>query len=81
MRNPSGDGELAGIMDADGFLPEGTPSYWSVYFEVDDIDAVAERAQDLGGAVVTPPRDTPYGRLATLADTAGARFSLRSVKR
>src|SRR3984957_18396492 len=36
MRNPSGDGELAGIMDASGFLPEGAPSYWSVYWEVDD---------------------------------------------
>jgi predicted enzyme related to lactoylglutathione lyase len=81
MRNPSGDGELAGIMDAGAFLPEGTPSHWSVYFEVEDIDATAERAVALGGSVVTAPQDTPYGRLATLTDTAGAYFKLRSVKR
>jgi hypothetical protein len=38
MRDPSGEGELAGIMDASGFLPEGTPSFWSVYWETADID-------------------------------------------
>jgi predicted enzyme related to lactoylglutathione lyase len=81
MRNPSGDGELAGIMDASAFLPEGEPARWSVYFEVDDIDVTAERAQGLGGSVVTAPRDTPYGRLATVADTAGAQFNLRAPKR
>jgi predicted enzyme related to lactoylglutathione lyase len=81
MRNPSGDGELAGIMDAGAFLPDGLPSHWSVYFEVDGIDATAERAVALGGSVVTAPQDTPYGRLATLTDTAGAHFKLRSVKR
>lgn len=32
MRDPSGDGELAGIMDASAFLPDGTPSQWSVYW-------------------------------------------------
>jgi hypothetical protein len=68
-------------MDAGAFLPEGTPSHWSVYFEVDDIDATAERAVALGGSVVTAPQDTPHGRLATLTDTAGAYFKLRSVKR
>ncbi len=81
MRHPSGDGELAGIMDAGAFLPEGRPSHWSVYFEVDAIGTTAERAVALGGSVVTPPQDTPYGQLATLTDTAGAYFKLRSVKR
>ncbi|HZE00817.1 MAG TPA: hypothetical protein VE155_03480 [Pseudonocardiaceae bacterium] len=27
-----GDAWLAGIMDASGFLPEGVPAQWSVYF-------------------------------------------------
>ena len=29
----------AGVMDATGFLPEGTPGSWSVYFQASDADA------------------------------------------
>ncbi len=78
MRHPSADGELAGIMDASSFLPEGEASSWSVYWEVDDIDAVVSHATALGGSVRTAPRDTPYGRLAEVADPSGASFKLRT---
>ena len=81
MRDPSGEGELAGIMDAKAFLPEGVASHWSVYWEVDDVDASLSKVKALGGSVVTEARDTPYGRLATAADPAGAQFSLRTPKR
>ena len=79
MRNPEGEGELAGIMDAASSLPEGVGSHWSVYWAVDDADAVAARSEALGGAVVAAPKDTPYGRLATLSDPAGAQFKLRTT--
>jgi len=78
MRNPSGEGELAGIMDAAGFLPEGVPSHWSVYWEVDDAAAAVDKAVSLGGSVVMDVEDTPYGRLATVTDPAGAMFKLRT---
>ena len=78
MRNPEGDGELAGVGDATSFLPDGTPSHWSVYWEVDDVDAALARVKELGGSVELPGEDTPYGRLATAADPAGARFKLRT---
>ena len=39
MRDPRGEGELAGVMDATGFLPDGVPADWSIYWEVDDVDA------------------------------------------
>jgi uncharacterized protein len=81
MRDPSGDGELAGIMDAGGSLPAGEASSWSVYFEVDDTDAIVAAATALGGSVRTAPQDTPYGRLAALADPAGAPFKLRTPPR
>ncbi len=77
MRDPSGEGELAGIMDAAAFLPEGVPSKWWVYWEADDLDALVEKAKSLGGSVVQAAEDTPYGRLATLSDPAGAQFKLR----
>jgi uncharacterized protein len=72
-----GDGaEVAGIMDAAAFLPEGAPSYWSVYFQVDNTDAALEQVVALGGSVVEPAQDTPYGRLAAATDSTGAQFKL-----
>lgn len=73
-----GEGETAqaGIMDASGFLPEGVPAAWSIYFEVDDVDAALERTVELGGTVDRPAEDTPYGRLATVLDPTGTRFRL-----
>jgi uncharacterized protein len=71
------DGEqYAGVMDASGFLPEGVPAGWSVYFGVDDCDRAASEVVALGGAVVMPGEDTPYGRLATVTDPTGALFRL-----
>ena len=74
-----GEGEtaLAGIMDASGFLPEGVPSSWAVYFCVENTDKSLAQVSDLGGSVVQPAEDTPYGRLATASDPTGAVFKLR----
>ena len=71
-----GDTWLAGIMDASGFLPDGAPATWSVYFEVDDIDAALAKTVELGGSVLRAAEDTPYGRLAAAADPTGAQFRL-----
>src|SRR5262249_11998552 len=73
------DAALAGIMDASGFLPAGMPSYWAVYFHVDNADKTLAQVVDLGGTVVQPAEDTPYGRLATASDPTGATFKLRQV--
>lgn len=70
------DGWLAGIMDASGFLPDGVPAHWTVYFGVEDTDAALAKIVDLGGSVVTAAQDSPYGRLATAADPTGAVFKL-----
>ena len=67
-----GDDALAGIMDATGFLPEGVPASWSIYFGTADVDGTLAKVADLGGATVTPAEDTPYGRLATCTDSTGA---------
>ena len=79
VRGPGGAGhELAGVGDASGFLPEGVPSHWSIYWHVDDVDAALAAVQSLGGSVVRAGEDTPYGRLAEAADPAGAHFKLRT---
>jgi predicted enzyme related to lactoylglutathione lyase len=73
-----GDRQVAGVMDASSFLPDEAPSYWTVYLQVDDVDATLAKAVELGGSIIEPAVDTPYGRLATLGDHAGARIKLRT---
>ncbi len=71
-----GDGQLAGIMDAAAFLPEGMPAHWAVYFAVADTDAALAQIVDLGGSIVQAAETTPYGRLASASDPTGAMFKL-----
>jgi uncharacterized protein len=51
-----------------------TPAHWSVTFAVDNADAVAERAVELGGEIVAPPADAPWVRTAVISDPQGATF-------
>jgi uncharacterized protein len=51
-----------------------TPAHWSVTFAVEDADATAARAAELGGRVVVPPFDAPWVRAAVIADPQGATF-------
>jgi len=60
--NPISDGE-----------PD-TPAHWSVTFAVDDADATAAQAGELGGKVIVAPFDAPWVRMAVLADPQGATF-------
>jgi predicted enzyme related to lactoylglutathione lyase len=71
-----GDAALAGIMDASAFLPAGSPGNWSIYFGADDADKTLDQIVHLGGSIVQPAEDTPYGRLAQAADPTGALFKL-----
>lgn len=52
------------------------PPNWMVYFTVDDVDAVAARAKELGGNVMNEPFDAGVGRIAVLADPQGGGFSI-----
>jgi predicted enzyme related to lactoylglutathione lyase len=65
------DGEsVAGAMAS----PEAT-SRWQVYFEVEDADAVADRALELGAEELLR-QDSPAGRLASLVDPQGGVFCI-----
>jgi predicted enzyme related to lactoylglutathione lyase len=63
-------------MDATAFLPEGVPASWNIYFGVEDTDAALAKVVELGGAVVLPAEDTPFGRLAAASDPTGVVFKL-----
>jgi len=51
-----------------------TPPHWSVTFAVDDADATAARAAELGGKVMAPPFDAPWVRMTVIQDPQGATF-------
>lgn len=67
---------VAGLCDASAWLPEGVPSYWRVYLGTTDTDAALEKLTSLGGQVIDGPMDSPFGRLATVADPQGAQFQI-----
>jgi len=50
------------------------PAHWSVTFAVEDADATAERAAQLGGRVLAAPFDAPWVRMTVIADPQGATF-------
>jgi uncharacterized protein len=60
-----------------GVNPTGDdqPAHWSVAFSVDDADAIAERAPQLGGRVLAPPFAAPWVRMTVIADPQGATFT------
>ena len=70
------DGEPGfGIMDGETFTDQ---SQWTVFVAADDVDATLDIVTANGGTVLRGAEDTPYGRLAAVADPTGAQFNLSS---
>ncbi len=51
-----------------------TPAHWTVTFAVDDADATAAKASELGGEIVAGPLDAPWTRMVVIKDPQGATF-------
>ena len=49
-------------------------AHWSVTFAIDDADATAARAVELGGRILAPPFSAPWVRMTVIADPQGATF-------
>lgn len=67
---------LGGIGDIGGMAPAETPAHWMTYFAVDDADEAVAKAIKLGGRLIRPAWDSPYGRMAMLADDQGTVFAI-----
>jgi uncharacterized protein len=74
-----GGSPIGGIGELDPNFPPEVPANWATYFGVADADAAVAKAEELGGSVVRPAWDTPYGRMAVLADNQGAVFAVVSA--
>lgn len=58
------------------------PSHWTPYVAVDDVDATAKQAAELGGKICVPPTDIPnVGRFSVVTDPTGATFSIIKLNR
>jgi predicted enzyme related to lactoylglutathione lyase len=75
----AGGTEVGGIGELDSSFPAEVPAHWSVYFAVEATDAAVATVASLGGSTVRPAWDSPYGRIAIVADNHGAVFSLISA--
>lgn len=58
-----------------GAAPD-VPAAWTVYFQVPGVDDAAVRVAELGGTVVSPPEDTPNGRMVLATGPFGEVFAL-----
>jgi uncharacterized protein len=76
----AGDKSSCGMM-AIGADMKGVPPHWVAYFQVNDADAIAKKATELGGKVYVPPQDIPsIGRFSVIADGQGASFGVLQPK-
>jgi predicted enzyme related to lactoylglutathione lyase len=74
MGGPEGFEDVVAQIEPISADQPDTPPHWSVTFAVDDADAAAARAVELGGTVVSPPIDVPWSRTTVIDDPQGARF-------
>jgi predicted enzyme related to lactoylglutathione lyase len=86
QRSPGLREQMAQMGAPDGFIDvvaalnpiaaddTNTPAHWSVTFAVDDADAAAAKAGELGGTVLAGPVDAPWTRMAVINDPHGATF-------
>ena len=75
MGAPAGfEDVVASIVPISADQPD-VPAHWNVTFAVDDADAIASKATELGGNVIAPPFDAPWVRMTVIADPQGATFT------
>jgi uncharacterized protein len=71
---PQGFEDVVATIDPIADDQPDTPAHWSVTFAVDDADATAAKATELGGKVIVPPFDAPWVRMTVIGDPQGATF-------
>ena len=71
-----GKESILGAWEMNAQMPAEMPSYWQIYFDVDDVDAAHAKALSLGAKKMVHPQDFPGGKFAILSDPQGASFAL-----
>jgi uncharacterized protein len=71
---PAGFEDVVAAINPIGDDQPDTPPHWNVTFAVDDADATAKKAYELGGEILVPPFDAPWVRMTIVRDPQGAMF-------
>ncbi len=72
----NGERQAGGMYEPTPEMGEIPPN-WLAYFAVDDADAKAAKAKELGANIILPPMDIPdVGRFAVIQDPQGAHFGI-----
>jgi len=72
----NGEHHIGGIPPAAHRQP-GVPPHWMAYFQVDDVDATANKAKEMGAKVHLAPLSMEgVGRFSVIADPQGAVFAI-----
>jgi len=80
MSSPESDNAVAGVCHARGGNA-GLPPQWLIYITVENVDESAERCVELGGTIISDPKDMgEYGRYCVIQDPAGAVVALFAPK-
>ncbi|MGH9048783.1 MAG: VOC family protein [Acidimicrobiia bacterium] len=74
MGGPEGFIDVVAALNPIATDDSDTPPHWSVIFAVDDADAAASKARELGAEIVAGPMDAPWTRMAVIKDPQGATF-------
>ena len=74
-----GDESLAGAWEMSPQIPPQVPSYWLVYFAVDDVAATHDRAVTAGATSAMAATEFPGGQFAILFDPQGGMFGLLTM--
>jgi hypothetical protein len=70
------DGGFIGGIPPAVYRKPDTPPYWMPFFLAGDVDGLAAKVKELGGAEYMAPASMGGARLAVLADPQGAAFSI-----
>ena len=72
----NGEHFIGGLPPAKHMQP-GVPPHWLSYFLVDDVDATANKAKEMGAKLFLPPMTVEgVGRMSIIADPQGAVFAV-----
>ena len=72
----NGEHFIGGVPPA-SYHPPGVPPHWLAYFQVNDVDATANKAKEMGATLLMPPMTMEeVGRWSVIADPQGAVFAI-----
>ena len=71
--------DIGGLLPMPAEVPREAPSYWSVYFNAEDISAAVDAVAAAGGSIVKPATATAGVTFAVAADPAGAMFGILAL--